>query len=454
MTRALSRRAFIGGSSLLFLPACERKPPETPLAHLYGKEWVHGAYSYYAKAYVDVEGAAQRSSFRAYELLAQKGVSALAALQSREVPFYIRVASDGGSFRVAREVPERLTFTADMSQTDRQAATEAWKRAREQIQTDYEEVERLNWALDELLSQVSRVRYAIDQGQLEEFRLCRQLDTLAGGGELPFPLPYEVSRADYQSVLWLLLERIESDRERLRHSEAAIVAVGLSARATDAGSASLAPNLRQVLLAVAKDAEANLAPPTDYPASADERHKLFSSSQKLHDRVVASQEYKQWLAAQLEAEDSIGKLLAVLDSMTGLPTSSIYRQVMRMWRGQNDYFDYLKLAVAIVPGGSNLAGSLNHAVDVTGRYRAVVQRAGGAEAFAKSALDREKDGRLEVEGAGLVNVATRSARRRLDKQLVYFESAQESDHAAEELAATLIGKAPLPEVPKSNRAPQ
>ena len=80
------------------------------------KEWVHGTYAHYAKAYVDVEDQAQTSSFDAYKLLAQKGIAALDALQSREVPFFIRVAPDGASFRVERDVPERLTFSADMSQ--------------------------------------------------------------------------------------------------------------------------------------------------------------------------------------------------------------------------------------------------------------------------------------------------------------------------------------------------
>ncbi len=444
----ITRRDLLLGSAVV-LAGCTRRPAETPLAHLYGKEWVHGAYSYYAKAYVDVEEHAQEGSFDAYKLLAQKGVTALDALQSREVPFFIRVAPDGSSFRVEREVPERLTFGAEMSQADRDAATAAWKLAREHIQTDYEEVRRLDWALSELLSQITRVRYAIDEGRVEQFRLCRQLDTLGGGGELPFQLPYQVSRADYQNVLWLLLDRIEADRERLRHTEASIVAVGLGARATDAGSASLAPNLRKVLLAVVHDAEANKAPPTEYPSEAERQRESLARSKKLHDTIEASDEYKAWLAAQLEAEDTIGKLLSVLDSVTHLPTSSIYRQVMRIWRGGGDYLDYLKLAAAIVPGGSNVSGVLGQAVDSTERYRELVRKAGGAEAFAQSLADRAKDGKLEVDGAGLVNVASAGARRRLDRQLAFYKDASESASVAEELAATLLGTGPLPEVPAS-----
>ena len=55
-------------------------------------------------------------------MLAQKGITALDALQTREVPFFIRVDQGEKGFAIARDVPERLTFTAGMSDADRQAA--------------------------------------------------------------------------------------------------------------------------------------------------------------------------------------------------------------------------------------------------------------------------------------------------------------------------------------------
>ena len=50
----VSRRAFSLGLASLPLvvsgvSGCGK--PQTPLAHLYGKGWVHGAYEYYGKGY-------------------------------------------------------------------------------------------------------------------------------------------------------------------------------------------------------------------------------------------------------------------------------------------------------------------------------------------------------------------------------------------------------------------
>ena len=93
---SVSRRRLLGGfatlplvtiiSSPTLLAACGSRPPETPLAHLYGREWVHGAYKLYATKYSEVQTTAESSSTDAYRVLAQKGVVALDALQSREVP--------------------------------------------------------------------------------------------------------------------------------------------------------------------------------------------------------------------------------------------------------------------------------------------------------------------------------------------------------------------------------
>ncbi len=383
---SLSRRHFLAGASALVV-ACERqREPETPLAHLYGQDWVHGAYSHYATAYASVETDAEKRSFDSYKVLAQKGITALDGLQSREVPFYVRVAPDAGSFRVERDVPERLTFSADMTQSDRDLATAAWKIAREHLHTDYEEIHRLDWALTGLLTELSRVRNAIDQGLMEEFRICRQLGRLSAGGELPFRLPFQVTRADYENVLRLVLERLENDRERLRQSEAAMIAVGLTARATDAGSASLAANVRKVLVAVVRDADANeKARSLEYPSA--DHDAIVARAKQLEARIVASAEYRAWLAAEQEKEDVLGKLLTVLDSVTGLPTSSVYRQVMRVWRGGGDYLAYLEIAVGLVPSGTGLHGVLEQATHTTKRCREAVRSTERARALIAS-LDK------------------------------------------------------------------
>lgn len=432
----LRRREFLAAGAVLAFGGCERRRPETPLAHLYGQKWVTGAYTHYAQAYAEVEDQSERDSTEAYRVLVQRGVTALEGLQQREVPFYVRVDPGGAAFHIERDVPERLTFTADMTPAQREAATVAWKRARDHIQRDYDEVRRLDWALTRLLSSTGHVRHAIDEGQLEQFRLCRQLDQLEAGGALPFELPYQVSRADYQNVLALLLDRLETDRTRLSQVESSMVATGLVARATDAGSSSLAVNLKKVLLAVAEDAEAlGRARSTDYP-SEDDRAAALLRAQALRKRITASPEYQRFLQAQREREDVIGQLLVVLDQMTGLPTSAIYRQVLRIWRGEGDYLSYLQMAASMVPGTAGLSSTLRTAVERTEQARKIVSdgvrvaellREGGAEQM------------IVAEGGGLLNAATPRAKEQLARQLVFLENADELRAVSEALAGTPYG---------------
>ncbi len=103
----MNRRTFVltFGSSPLWLPAACAHHEETPLAHLYGQDWVHGAYEMYAGKYAAIQSSSEDATKDAYAMLAQKGVVALGELQTREVPFFIRVepgeqgASRGSSSR-------------------------------------------------------------------------------------------------------------------------------------------------------------------------------------------------------------------------------------------------------------------------------------------------------------------------------------------------------------------
>lgn len=445
----VSRRSFVVGAALLpwAAEACTPSPPATPLAYLYGRNWVHGAYAHYARGYARIQSTAEDQSFAAYRLLAQKGISALAGLQRHEVPFYVCVSPTGDSFAVERNVPERLTFTADMTQADRDRATRAWQHARAHIQTDYVEIARLNHALGVLLSQLQHVRSAADRGRLEQFKLCRQLDTIDRGGALPFALPYHVTRKDYRTVLLLLLDGLQSDRRRLHRLESEMIAVGLTARATDANSASLATNLGKVLLAIVHDAAAAPAPrSTTFPAPA-ERVALLAHAAELRSKIVKSEAYRQWFEAQREREDPIGQILNVLDQVTGLKTSVIYRKVLRIWRGDGDYLDYLKLAVSLVPARTGLSGVLDDAVRMTDRCRRIVGDAERARAIVAEAEAKAEGGMLELDGQGLVNVATRRARRELARQLVYFKDRAEHRAVRSALGQTSLMTGALPSMP-------
>jgi hypothetical protein len=441
------------------------KPPQTPLAHLYGQEWVHGAYAMYAQRYLDVQSSAEQSSNDAYRVLAQKGVTALDALQSREVPFLLKVDPQTSAFQIEREVPERLMFSSNMNDADRRAATEAWKRAREHIHSDYEEIHRLNWALTTLLGQLNRIRSAIDEAHLEQYKLTRQLDELNGGGEAPFQLPYQVSRADYQNVLFLLLIRLDNDRSRLDGIEKDIVAVGLTVRATDAGSGSLAANIHKVLLAVVTDADASPPSPAEFPKEDEPRAKMLASAKELAQKIGASAEYKTWKKKEeTKTWEAFGSVLPLIDAFTHIPVSAIYRQVLSLWRGDGDYLAHLKTLAALVPGGGQVSKTIIEAIETTEKVRRVattvqgvmkdgVSADGAAQALLQrgeqltdSALARAQ-GAAFAQAGGLVNTATEFGRSRLDKQLAFFTKKEEVVDVQSLLARTPLMAQALPSIP-------
>ena len=445
--RGVDRRSFIGtlGTSPLWLPSvglvasgCASKPPETPLAHLYGQDWVHGAYGLYAGKYAGVQTSAEEQSKTAYRVIAQKGVTSLEALQSREVPFYMRVDGTADAFAIERDVPERLTFTAGMSDADREATTKHWEKAREFIQTDYEEIRRLNWALTTLLQQMKHVRNAIEYGHTEQFQLVRQLSVLGEGGAPPFQLPYQVSTKDYGNILVLLLERLDDDRARLARMEADIAAVGLVTRATDAGSGSLSANIHKVLLAVVTDSDATQARAASYPRSQDDRDAYLSRGQTLYQTIKASPEYVQWEKRESsKVFDSIGSMLALLDTVTGLKTSVVYRQLLDIWRGDADYLSYLKTAVGLLPFGQEVLKTIHQAVEITEKVRAAVGQVERGVSVVKSGIATAQKGLGDLGGlsadsivsaakdTGLLNTASEFARTKVQRQLSFFKDQDE-----------------------------
>jgi hypothetical protein len=430
----------VGGSSLAtVLAGCARRQ-ETPLAHLYGQAWVVGAYEEYAGAYHTMQASAEKLSFEAYAVLAQKGIAALDLLQRRDVPFFVQADEAGRAFGIVREVPERLTFTADMREEDRARATRQWEKARKHIHEDYAEIRRLNWALDRLLAQLQRIRGAVERTREEQFRLARQLEEIAEGDELPFALPYQVGRADYERIVLLLVERLEDDRVRLERVESAIVAVGLTVRSTDARSHSLADNLRKVLSAVVADAEASEPRPAVYPDE-EARARAVEAARKLVEAIRKSPEYEAWASRERDAAlAELGSLLLVLDAATGLPTSKVYRTVLDVFRGQGDYLAYLETAAGLVPSGE-LGSALQDGIALTRKVREAHDKGGALLAAAKRGGKPGKA--VEAALGGLVNTGTEQARAEVHKQLVFFASERERAQAAEKLAETALGRMPV-----------
>jgi hypothetical protein len=462
------RRTFVLslGTAPLWLPAlpalsaCAHHE-ETPLAHLYGKDWVHGAYEMYAGKYASIQTSSETTSKSAYAVLAQKGVVALDALQTREVPFFMRVDDGEQGFAITRDLPDRLTFTAEMSDADREAAQARWEKAREHIHVDYEEIRRLNWAMTTLLGQLQHIRSAIEDGKLEQYRLTRQLAALAEGDKPPFELPFQVSVADYRDVLFLLMERLEDDSKRLARVESDIVTVGLTARATDAGSGSLAANLNKVLLAVVTDADATSPRAAVFPQEGDDRAQYLARGKELYESIKATPEYIKWEKHEsTKAFDQIGGILTLLDSMTGLHTSAIYKQVLDIWRGDADYLSYLKTVVKMLPGGSEVVKVADQAIELTDKARKIASQVAKGVGVAKSALDTGKKlagGKMPAPDAGglmqfardggLLNTGSEFARSKLDKQLSFFTDSKELDQVKGLMGESSLMKGVLPTVP-------
>ncbi len=421
-----------GAVPLVGLTGCGK--PKTPLAHLHGQAWVTGAYEHYGATYEKLQRDAEDKSESAYGLLAQKGVTVLEALQLREVPFHVRVGGDGQRFTVHRDVPERLTFTADMTDEDRKRAQAIWEKAREHVHTDYAEIQRLNWALTLLLEQLQRIRHGIDEAIVEQYRLARQL-TEVEEGELPFELPRDVSAEDYKGVLVLLIERLEDDMARLETGETQILAVGLVARSTDAGSDSLADNLKKVLLAVVEDAGASAPRANAYPGGED-HDAAMARGAELVAQIRASEGYREWLEREQTAWlEQVGSFLSIVDAATGIPVSKAYGKAVNIFRGDGDYLDYLELLSTFSPS-PELGKAVGDAVRLTRKVRTGVSTA-------QDALDGDPS---EALGA-LVNTGTTQARKGIGKQLAFFSDQAELDTVTERLDATGLMSKALPPRP-------
>jgi hypothetical protein len=456
---SVTRRALLAGfatyplvalvSSPALIAACGSRPPETPLAHLYGKEWVHGAYGLYSSRYADVQTSADASSHDAYRVLAQKGVVALDNLQSREVPFHIRVDADASNFKIARNVPERLMFTADMSDAQRKKAESDWKAATEHIHTDYEEIRRLDWALTRLLAQLQRIRNAIEEGRIEQYRLVEQtLELRKDPTQLPYALPYQVTATDYEEILYLLLERLDDDRARLGIIEADIVAVGMTVRATDANSATLAASIRKVLLAVIEDSSRGPRPPT-FPQDEDERQKLLAKGRALAAKIEASPEFTRWRTEEREKRlAALGAFLQVLDQMTGLPTSGVYRTVLDLWRGDMDYLGYLKTVVSFVPRGGAVARTIVDAIEYTEQARRIGGAVVATVKAAEGASPEQLTAAIAAKAEGVViNTGSRFALERVNRQLSFFKDQDEVKKVTELLGESDLVRRAMPSLP-------
>jgi hypothetical protein len=397
----------VGLAAVVLACGCGHKQ-KTPFDHLYGNAWCDGVYAGYAERYEDVYRGAGESARSSYSYLVQDGAVALTRLQSRGTPFFVGIDDASGRFSIRREVPERLTFTADMTEEDRRIATEQFEIARQHLAEDYTDVQRLELALNGLLDTLTVIRNLIDQTVQESYNLT-QIRLAMREGELPFEMPYQVTPKRYDDVLVLLLARLEQDLADLRALESGMLAVVLTARATDSRGQSLAGNIEVAVLASVEDqqqATARRLPPA-MPAG-----DLWTAQRGVGEaafgRIQADPAYQQFAAAKTTGPDPIGAVLSVIDAAYGTNLAGAARAVRQMIEGGDaDYFALLKGVASLAPAGSVVGSVLDKAVMLTDTYRKAVATVDKAQAMAGK-IQNAGDALGQLQGASpewLINQA-------------------------------------------------
>jgi hypothetical protein len=213
-----------------------------------------------------------------------------------------------------------------------------------------------------------------------------------------------------------------------------------------------------VLLAVVTDSEATTPRAPIFPKAKDDRDEFLSRGKELYASIAKSPEYIAWEKQERTKDlEQIGQMLSILDMATGLHTSAIYKQVLAIWRGDADYLSYLKTAVGLLPGGSELVKVANQAIELTEKARQIVAQVQRGVAVAQGVIETGK--RVEQKGlaglggikgiaglagqagikipgdaqgviqvasdGGLLNLGSDFARSKLNKQLAFFTDTKE-----------------------------
>jgi hypothetical protein len=419
--------ATIGCALAALLCGCAHKQ-KTPFDHLYGEAWCQGVYQGYADQYEGVYRGAGESARGSYGYLVQEGVSALSRLQSRGTPFYVGIDQATSMFSIKREVPERLTFSADMTEADRQRATEEFERARAHLAEDYTDVQRLEHTLNGLLDTLTGVRSVIQRTEEETYNLSWIRQSLKEEGIPPFELPYQVTLKRYDEVLVLLLARLDQDLNDLKTLESGIMTVVLAARATDSRSQSLAGNIEVAVLASVMDMEnaRTRRLPSTMPTG-EVWTQQAHLGEAMFARVIADPGYQQYAAAKGSAgPDPIGAVLSIIDSIYGTHLAEAAVAVRNIIEGKDvDYLALLKGVASLAPRGTMVGDVLNKAVELTDKYRDVMSKVDQAMAVAGK-IQNAGDALSQVGGASpqwLINQAG-SAQGALG-QVVFIQSEAE-----------------------------
>jgi hypothetical protein len=190
-----------------------------------------------------------------------------------------------------------------------------------------------------------------------------------------------------------------------------------------------------------------------FPADENEKQRNLTNARALATKIETSPEFATWRAEEREKKlAALGAFLQALDAMTGLPTSRIYRTVLDIWRGKNDYLSYVQTILSFVPHGSKVAAALNEAIEYTQKARqvagTVVATVKAAGNVTPEALVAQGTAIAMEKGKGAVlNTASRFALERADKQLSFFKDKLELDKVDDALKQTEMITKAMPKLP-------
>ncbi len=397
----------------LALAGCGASRPSTPYDHLYGEQWCRGIYAGYAERYEAVRRGSASAASSSYRVLARRGVAALERLQGRSTPFFVEI-DQRGRFRIRRDVPERLTFTAEMSDEERELARRRFEETRRHLADDYTDVDTLESALNGLLDALGNLDAASSEIERERLNTASVRQRVRQG-RLPFELPYQVTARQYDEVLLLLIDRLEVEKDGVERVRSGILAVLLAVRAADGSGRSLAANIEAAVLAATEDQRVvrERIPPPVLPEGGA-RVAGLERGEEIFAATIASESYQAFAESSGQSgPDPIGAVLSAVDSAYGTRLAGAAEQVRRIAKGESpDYFELLAGLSSVVPRSTAVGSLLDKAVRLTDRFRSTARKvekiAGTVKRLGEAAESpptlEEALGALEgVDIAGLAN---------------------------------------------------
>jgi hypothetical protein len=129
-----------------------------------------------------------------------------------------------------------------------------------------------------------------------------------------------------------------------------------------------------------------------------------------------------------------------------VPTSTVFRAVVDIWRGDGDYLDALESLARLVPGGGEVAKTVAGAIDTTKKVRRATRTLIVPGAHGKGAIDAAARAAIDEGAGGVLNTATAFGRARIDRQLAFFAKKSELREVSDAVGASDLMTKAMPDV--------